>query len=183
MKIKSLSIAAAFIFSAGMFAQNEAPVAMSSAQYESENFGEFASSSKVPADPEFVIFHDNFVTRMTKTFFYEEFSDPATAKSIKYYNGNAENADSVAVIENYYGKFLYLKKNGEWTIDKFKIEQPTLTLDYIQVGSPSKQVYERLKYHQFKKVNNGQIWIVGHDEKKHIELTFVNDKIVLMQMI
>jgi hypothetical protein len=179
MKLKFFAIILAL--SVNTFSQSEAPVVMTSAQYETENLGEFAN--KTSSNAAAVIIQDSLVFKSLNFLSIDDFLDPQLASSVKYFKGSAESSDSMAIIENYCGKFLYVKKNSEWRIDKFKMEKPNISLRQIRAGSSSKEVYERLKLKQGKKIGNGQMWIMSTDGKKHIELTFVNDKVVLMELI
>jgi hypothetical protein len=181
MKLKFCIVVIALVFSENILAQNEAPVAMTSAQYESENLGEFARKASSNADA--VIIYGNLVTRLPNCFLIDEFQELQVVSTVKYFKGNTESSDSMAVVENECGKFLYVKKNSEWVLDKFKMEKPNISLRNIHVGSSSKQVYENLKLKQGKRINNGQIWIMSPDGKKRLELTFINYKIVLMELV
>lgn len=136
-----------------------------------------------PTNPDFVITHDVFVSKLTDAFNYLDMEEekklyPTTLYLIK--TGNS--LDSAVVIEGENNSFWYVKAGDKWRLKNFTIKGTNISLRNISCGMTSKEVFRYLNKKTKSSVGDGKIWISDTDNKYHFVFTFAKDKLVSMQL-
>ena len=135
-----------------------------------------------PTDPDFSITDDKWVNNIMDKWDYWDGFFKGHQTTLFIYNNGKNSADSVLVAENTDNNFYFTKVGASWHMKNFTIKATNMSLNHVACGQTSKEVFKILNKKIKKQVGNGQVWLSNKNGSYCFILTFVQDKLVSMQL-
>ena len=137
---------------------------------------------KLPTDKDFFITDDKWVNNIMDKWDYWDGFFQGHQTTLFIYNNDKPYADSVLVAENADNKFFFTKVGANWHMKNFTIKATNMSLNHVACGQTSQEVFKILNKKIKKQVGNGQVWLSNKNGSFCFILTFVQDKLVSMQL-